>query len=60
MVAEEREAPRLNPNHCDAHYAVGYAFEKKALEEYRTACELAPRNPDYRKAYEGLVKRTTH
>jgi hypothetical protein len=44
-------------------YPLGIALEHKrnyreALQEYRTAYELNPHGPDYRKAYERLLKRT--
>jgi Flp pilus assembly protein TadD len=62
-IAEYREALRLNPNDDTAHYRLGLALEDKdnfpeALQEYRTAYELNPQDPDYRKAYESLVKKT--
>jgi len=63
MMAEERETLRLNPNNASAHYNLGYALEHKhnpqeALQEYRMAYELNPQDPDYRKAYERLAKKT--
>jgi tetratricopeptide (TPR) repeat protein len=60
-AAEEREALRLNPNNDFAHYVLGAVLEQKhnpqeALQEYRAAYELNPKNADYQKAYERLVK----
>jgi hypothetical protein len=48
-----------------AHFGIGIAPEVKgdrqgAQEEFRAAYELNPQNPDYRKAYERLVYKTSH
>ena len=56
---------RLKPNHAAAHDNLGFALEHRhnfweALREYRAAYELNPQNPDYRKAYQRLVKKTSH
>ncbi|SVC19802.1 uncharacterized protein METZ01_LOCUS272656, partial [marine metagenome] len=45
-------ALELNPNYADAHFALGYAFDKqgdrdKALASYRKAATLEPLNADY-------------
>ncbi len=47
-----RRALELNPNYADAHFALGYAFDKKgdrekALASYRQAATLEPLNADY-------------
>ena len=60
-IAEYREALRLDPRLASAHFVLGAALEDKgdqvgALEEYRTAYVLDPKNPDYRQAYEGLLR----
>jgi len=62
-IAEYREALRLNPDYALAHYNLGSALCDKgdlreALQEYRTAYELNPQNPDYQKAYERLLRKT--
>jgi hypothetical protein len=31
-----------------------------ALQEYRAACELVPKDPDYREAYERILKKMRH
>jgi tetratricopeptide (TPR) repeat protein len=64
QIAEYREALRLHPNSGYTHYNLGYALEHKhepwaALQEYRAAYELNPQNPDYRKAYERLAKKSS-
>ncbi|MGD1154310.1 MAG: hypothetical protein ABSA41_00605 [Terriglobia bacterium] len=64
-IAEAREVLRLNPNNGLAHFGIGIAPEVKgdrqgAQEEFRAAYELNPQNPDYRKAYERLVYKTSH
>jgi len=61
-VSEAREAVRLKPNSASAHFLHGSALEQRhnyreALQEYRTAYELDPQGPDYRKAYEHLLHR---
>ncbi len=53
------EAVHLNSNNCAAHYSLGTAYEHQgnrqaALQEYRTAYELNPKNANYQKAYERL------
>jgi len=55
-------AIRLKADYVMAHNALGLALEEKgelqpALEEYRKAYELDPRNPTMRADYEKLVKR---
>jgi tetratricopeptide (TPR) repeat protein len=47
-----RRALELNPNYADAHFTLGYAFDKqgdieKALASYRQAVTLEPLNADY-------------
>jgi Flp pilus assembly protein TadD len=61
MIAEEREALRLNPNNTSAHYALGVALEKKgdlrgALEECRAAYMLDPKDATYKQNYERLLQ----
>jgi tetratricopeptide (TPR) repeat protein len=63
VITEEGEALRLNPSNALAHFCLGDAFEHKhnltaALEQYRAAYELNPRDPSYRKKYEHLLKET--
>ena len=62
-IGQEREALRLDSNNELAHVTLGVALERKhnpqeALQEYRKAYELNPQNPDYRRDYERLVKKT--
>jgi tetratricopeptide (TPR) repeat protein len=64
MITEEREALRLNPNNTLAHFGLGGALERKgdgprALEEYRVAYTLDPKNALYKQNYERLVKKTS-
>jgi Flp pilus assembly protein TadD len=61
MIAEEREALRLNPNNSSAHFCLGFALERKgdrqgALEEYRAAYILDPKNATYKRDYERLLQ----
>ncbi len=47
-----RRALELNPNYADAHFTLGYAFDRqgdmdKALASYRQAVTLEPLNADY-------------
>ena len=61
-MAVQRDALRLYAEDDSAHYRLAYALEHKhnfreALQEYRTAYELDPQNPSYRRAYERLLKR---
>ena len=60
-ITELREAVRLNPRFDLAHYTLGFALEKKgdrqgALEEYRTAYMLGPKNATYKQDYERLLQ----
>jgi len=53
--------PRLNSGNHLAHYNLSVALEKKGdregvLQEYRTAYELNPHAPPYRRAYERLAQ----
>jgi Flp pilus assembly protein TadD len=61
-IVELREAVRLDPKNHLAHYNLGGALEGKgdlkgALVEYRAAHTLNPGDPDYKQAYEGLLKK---
>ena len=61
MIAEEREALRLNPNNGLAHDALGVGLEKKgdrqgALEEYRAALTLDPNNSIFKQNYERVLQ----
>ena len=61
VIAEFREALRLNPNEAEAHFGLGLALEKKgdhqgALQEYRAAYMLDPKNADYKQNYEHLLQ----
>jgi lipoprotein NlpI len=56
MIAEEREALRLNPNNDKAHASLGLALGKKgdwggAIAQFREALRL---NPSYDLAHFGL------
>ena len=47
-----RQMLDTNPEFADAHFAIGFAYDKqgdleKALSEYRQAVTLSPLNPDY-------------
>jgi tetratricopeptide (TPR) repeat protein len=60
--AEENQALQLDPNDDLAHYELGVVLEKMrdpqgALQQYRAACELAPQVPEYRQAYQRLLKK---
>jgi Flp pilus assembly protein TadD len=61
-IAEQREVLRLEPNDSPAHFLIGLLLEEKhdqrgALEEYRAAYTLDPKNPKYEKAYEKLARK---
>jgi Flp pilus assembly protein TadD len=52
----------LNPNNATAHNGLGISLEMKgdlrdALEEYRTAYMLAPRNAMFKQSYDDLLLR---
>ena len=58
---EEREALRLNANNAVAHNNLGVALEQKgdlrgALEEYRAAFILDPKDTKYKQNYERLLQ----
>jgi tetratricopeptide (TPR) repeat protein/Tol biopolymer transport system component len=60
-LAEYGEALRLNPKHTQAHHSLAEALEKKgdlagALEHYRIASELEPKNSVFRADYQELAK----
>ncbi len=57
-----REALRLNPNDGLAHANLGVALEQKgdlrgALEEYRAAYTLDPKNATYKEEYESALRK---
>jgi len=57
-----REAIRVKGDYTEAHCSLGVALGQKgqlqpALEEYRKAYEVAPKNPTIRGDYEKLLKR---
>lgn len=61
---EPREALRLNLNDAAAHNNLGACPEckhnlREALQVYCAAYDLNPQNPDYRKTYECLAKKTS-
>ena len=60
-IAEYREVLRLNPNNSVCHNYLGVALERKgdrrsALEEYRSAYMLNPKDADYKQNYERLLQ----
>lgn len=59
------EQQRLKSEDAVAHYSLGLALEAKAdpqsaLQEYRAAYQLDPKNTDYRQAYERLLQAASH
>jgi Flp pilus assembly protein TadD len=53
---------RLNPDNPVLHYSLAYWLEKKgdregAIEEYRTAYKLDPKNSQFKQAYERLARK---
>jgi hypothetical protein len=64
-VVEQRELQGLHSENALVHYFLGVALEAKAdsqgaLQEYRAAYEVDPRDLDYRQAYEHLLQRVRH
>jgi tetratricopeptide (TPR) repeat protein len=60
-IAEYWKALRLNPKHALAHHSLAEALQKKgdnteALEHFRTALELEPKNSTFRDDYQKLKK----
>jgi Flp pilus assembly protein TadD len=59
-IAEKREALRLSPNNAAYHASLGDALEQKgdragALQEYRNAATLDPKNSGYQQNCERLM-----
>ena len=64
-MGEFRDALRLNPNNDMAHFGLGLALEKNgdrrgALEEFRAAYMLDPKNALYKRDYERLLQKVSH
>lgn len=61
MASGAPEALRLDPKNDSAHYNIGLALERKgdrpgALQEYRAACTLNPKDRGYQEHYERMLQ----